>query len=164
MLGPSNDEDPYQPMFEDFSDRAKLAITEAEELAKRLGDKAAATGHLIYGLTKDRSGISHHLFMDLNIDPDMFSGYMQKLPREAATKDGSPHNKHLQTVFERAREVRKALSGSLVTPEHLLIALMSIKEGSCYETLKEFSVEPEDIRIECLESLGFEDEEAPHWS
>jgi ATP-dependent Clp protease ATP-binding subunit ClpC len=151
-------------MFDDFSDRSKMAIKEAEELAQRLGDKAVSTGHLIYGLTKDRAGISHHLLMDLNIDPDMFSGYVQKLPREVPAKDGSPYQKSFLTVMERAREVRKALAGTLVTPEHILVALMSMKEGSCHETLKEFSVEADDIRIECLESLGFEDAECPRWS
>ena len=40
---------------------------------------------------------------------------------------------------------------------------MSIREGTCFDTLKEFAVEPDDIRIEVLEALGYEDEECPRW-
>ena len=150
-------------LFDDFSDRAKLAVQKAQELAQQLGDKAVATGHLVYGLTLDRAGLAHHVFMDINIDPEMFSGYVAKLPREEANKDGGPWHRHLLTVFERSRQVKKALGGNLVTNEHLLIALMSIREGTCFDTLKEFAVEPDDIRIECLEGLGYEDEECPKW-
>jgi ATP-dependent Clp protease ATP-binding subunit ClpA len=118
---------------------------------------------LIFGLTQDKSGITHHLFVDVNNDPEMLSGYVAKLGREPAGEEGEPFHAHLFTVFERAREVKKALGDTVVTSEHLLIALMSIKGGSCYETLREFAVDPDDIRIECLEALGFEDEECPRW-
>lgn len=149
--------------FKDFSDRAKRAIDVAKELAQKLGDGVTATGHLIFGLTQDKAGITHHLFLDVNIDPEMFSGYVARLPREPAGEEGEPFHPHLHTVFERAREVKKALGEGLVTSEHLLVALMSIKEGTCYDTLQEFSVDPDDIRIECLEALGCEDEECPRW-
>jgi ATP-dependent Clp protease ATP-binding subunit ClpC len=150
-------------LFEDFSDRSRLAVQKAEELAQQLGDKAVATGHLVYGLTLDRAGLAHHVFMDINIDPEMFSGYLAKLPREEASKDGGQWHRHLLQVFERARQVKKALGSNVVTNEHVLIALMSIREGTCFDILKEFAVEPDDIRIECLEGLGYEDEECPKW-
>lgn len=150
-------------MFEDFSDKAKKAVQVAEELAKQLGDESVATGHLIYGLTLDESTCLHHIFKDLNVDPDMFSGYVQSLPREAEVYDDNPYNRHVHTVFERARETAQALGGKEVIPEHLAIAAMSVRAGSCYETLKEFSIEPDYVQGLILEAMGLEPEDAPDW-
>jgi ATP-dependent Clp protease ATP-binding subunit ClpC len=150
-------------MFEDFSEKAKTAIRVAEELAQQLGDRSVATGHLIYGLTLDESTCLHHILKDLNVDPEMFSGYVETLPREAEVFEGGPYNRHVHTVFERARETARELGSKLVLPEHLAIALMSVKAGSCYETLKEFSIEPEYVQVLILEAMGLEPEDAPEW-
>lgn len=150
-------------MFEEFSPKARAAIKAAEELATRLGDKSVATGHLIYGLTLDPSVCLHHIFKDLNVDPEMFSGYVDSLPREPEGHNGSLYNRHVVTVFERARETAKKLGDKLVIPEHIAVAMMSVKSGSCYETLKEFSIDPDYVRILIMEALGLESEDAPDW-
>jgi ATP-dependent Clp protease ATP-binding subunit ClpA len=151
-------------MFEDFSNKARRAVDEAKALAERLGDKSVATGHLIYGLTLDQGVALHHIFKDLNVDPDMFAGYVQSLPREPEALSGAPFNRHLHTTFERARETARALGKKLIEPEHLAIALLSVKAGSCYETLREFSIDPEYVRILVMESLGLDSTDAPDWS
>ena len=151
-------------MFEEFSPKAQAAIKAAEELAERLGDKSVATGHLIYGLALDPSVCLHHIFKDLNVDPEMFSGYVNSLPREPAGQNGAQFNRHVTTVFERARETAKKLGEKIVLPEHIAVAMMSVKSGSCYETLKEFSIDPDYVRILIMESLGLLTEDAPDWN
>jgi ATP-dependent Clp protease ATP-binding subunit ClpC len=151
-------------MFEDFSEKAQRAVQAAKELAERLDDKSVATGHLIYGLTVDESTCLHHIFKDLNVDPDMFSGYVDSLPREPEIGiEGAPFNRHVQTVFERAREAAEELGSKRVTPEHLAIALLSVKAGSAYETLKEFSIDPAYVQMLILETMGLEAEDVPDW-
>ena len=150
-------------MLEGFSDKAVAAVKAAEALAERLGDQSVASGHVIYGLTVDRSVCLHHIFQDLNVDPEMFAGYVQSLPREPESVHGAPYNRHVHTVFERARECADTLGSADVTPEHLAIALMSVKAGSCYETLKEFSIDPLYVQMLVLEAMGLEAEDAPDW-
>lgn len=150
-------------MFEDFAEKSIQAIKKAEELAQRLGDESVATGHLIYGLTLDKSVCPHHIFLDLNVDPEMFAGYVQSLPREPAVGAGAPYNRHVQTAFERAREAAQELGSKKVEPEHMCLALLSIKAGSCYETLKEFSIEPKYVTTLILAAMGFPPEKAPEW-
>jgi ATP-dependent Clp protease ATP-binding subunit ClpA len=150
-------------MFEDFSAKAKEALKAAEELAQQLGDQSVATGHLIYGLTKDESVSLHHIFKDLNVDPAMFAEYVESLPREPETTRGQPFNRHCHTVFERARELAQSLGTKAVTPEHLAVATMSVKAGSCYETLKEFSIEPTYVTMLIMESMGLEEDAVPDW-
>jgi ATP-dependent Clp protease ATP-binding subunit ClpB len=151
-------------MLEDFSPKAQKAVKSAEELAQRLGDKSVATGHLIYGLTLDPSVCLHHIFKDLNVDPEMFAGYVESLPREPESHGEAPFNRHVATVFDRAREVAKKVAAKIVEPEHLAVAMMSVKSGSCYETLKEFSIDPDYVRLLIMEAMGLEDEDAPDWS
>jgi ATP-dependent Clp protease ATP-binding subunit ClpA len=149
-------------MFEDFAPKSVQAIKKAEELAQQLKDESVATGHLIYGLTVDRSVCLHHIFQDLNVDPEMFSGYVNSLPREPAVPNG-PFNRHVRTVFERAKDAAQQLGGKKVEPEHLALALLSVKSGSCYETLKEFSIDPEYVQSLILQAMGLDPETVPEW-
>lgn len=149
-------------MFENFDPKTVTAIKMAEELAKELGDDSVATGHLIYGLAIDKSVCLHHIFRDLNVDPDMFSGYVQSLPREPEISDG-PYNRHVQTVFVRSQDACNDLGGKAVLPEHMALALMSVKAGSCYETLKEFSIDLEYVTSLVMQAMGLPPEAAPDW-
>lgn len=149
-------------MFEDFAEKTKLAVQLAQELATQLGDESVATGHVIFGLTSDRSNCLHHIFSDLNVYPDMFSQYVKSLPREPGVSNG-PWNRHVQTCFTRASDAARQLSSKLVQPEHLALAVLSVKSGSCYETLKEFAVDPEYVQGLILQSMGLDPEQLPEW-
>lgn len=149
-------------MFEDFSEKAVAAVNQSKQLMIDLQDKSVATGHLIYGLTVDKSVCLHHIFQDLNVDPDMFSGYVKSLPREPEVPNG-PFNRHVMTVFQRARDAAQQLGANKVEPEHLALALMSVKSGSCYETLKEFSIDPEYVTALIMQAMGLPPEQAPEW-
>lgn len=149
-------------MFDEFAEKTVLAIKKAEELAQQLADESVATGHVIYGLTVDRSVCLHHIFHDLNVDPDMFSGYVQSLPREPGVNNG-PFNRHVRTAFERAKDAAQQLGGKKVEPEHLALALLSIKSGSCYETLKEFAIDPAYVQTLILQAMGLDPEIVPEW-
>ena len=155
--------DEQPAMFEGFSEKTKKALEAAKGLAEQLGDQSVATGHLIYGLTLDQSVSLHHIFRDLNVDPDMFAEYVDSLPREPEAHRGSPFNRHCHTVFERARELATQLGGKEVAPEHMAVATMSVKSGSCYETLKEFSIEPAYVMMLIMESMGLEEDQVPDW-
>jgi ATP-dependent Clp protease ATP-binding subunit ClpA len=89
--------------------------------------------------------------------------YVNSLPREPETTRGKPFNRHCHTVFERARELAESLGAKGVAPEHLAVATMSVKAGSCYETLKEFSIEPSYVTMLIMESLGMEEDAVPDW-
>ncbi len=156
------------PLLQGFSAKAIKAVREAEALAQRLDDKSVATGHVIYGLTLDRSVLLAHIFQDLNVDAEMFAQYVQSLPREPESPDATVFNRHVLTVFERARDFAKHLAtkhpgNKEVLPEHLAVAMMSVRAGSCFETLKEFSVEPDYVAMLIAEAMGLEESDIPEW-
>jgi len=149
-------------MFEDFAEKTVIAIRKAEELAKELNDESVRTRHLIFGLTVDRSVCLNHIFQDLNVDPDMFRKYVNDLPREPSVPNG-PFNRHVRTAFERAKDASQQLGGKKVEPEHLALALLSVKAGSCYETLKEFAIDPAYVQTLILQAMGLDPEVVPEW-
>ena len=114
-------------MLDGFSDKSLKAIEAAKVLAEELGDQSVATGHLIFGLTVDEGTCLHHIFKDLSVDPDMFSGYVKSLPREAEVSGpNAPFNRHVVTVLERAKECADELGSKVIDPEHVAIALMTV--------------------------------------
>ena len=152
------------PIFSGFSPKALKAVEAAKALAEELGDESVATGHLIFGLTVDDEVCLHHIFKDLSVDPDMFSGYVKSLPREPEISgELAPFNRHVVTVLERARECADEMKSKTVESEHVAIALMSVKAGSAYETLMEFNIENDYVQMLILETMGLEAEDAPDW-
>ena len=153
-----------QTTLEGFHPKSIKAVQAAEALAEQLEDQSVATGHLVYGLTVDQSVSLYHIFLDLNVDPDMFAEYVGSLPREPEVLKGAPFNRHCHTVFERARELATELEPKKeVMPEHIAVAILSLKAGSCYETLKEFSIEPSYVTMLIMESMGFQETQVPDW-
>ena len=41
--------------------------------------------------------------------------------------------------------------------------MMSVRAGSCYETLKEFSIEPDYVAMLVMEAMGLEEKDIPEW-
>ncbi|MEZ5989192.1 MAG: Clp protease N-terminal domain-containing protein [Planctomycetota bacterium] len=148
----------------DLSPRALEALERAKELAHEEGSPCCSTGHLIFGLTADHLSLGNRIFDDVNIYPEMFRDHLKKLPPE--TDAGDDEGLHPLTVLalKRGRDARKKLGDSkVVTTDHVMLGLLSIQEGSAYECLREFSVEPDEIAKELIEALGFEIEARPTW-
>ena len=47
--------------------------------------------------------------------------------------------------------------------EHMALAVLSIKAGSCYETLKEFSIDPGYVQQLIMQAMGLDAEQVPEW-
>ena len=67
------------------------------------------------------------------------------------------------TVFDRARDAAQELGSKIVRPEHMALAVLSIKAGSCYETLKEFSIDPGYVQQLIMQAMGMDAEQVPEW-
>ncbi len=148
----------------DLTDRALAAIEAARALANSTGEPCIGTGHLIFGLTTDHLSIGNRIFNDINVYPEMFRDHLKKLPKESGEPDSNGFHPLVALTIERGRIARRKLSGGTETStDHLLVALLSLREGNAYECLREFSVEPEEISLEILEAMGFDMTDRPEW-
>ncbi len=151
-------------MIKDMTERAKAALESARALAKEYGDACCTTGHLIYGLTLDHLSVGNRIFNDINIYPEMFRDHLKKLPRESEPGDKDGLHELVRSAIQRGRKARQKLGGGReMSTDHLLVALLSLREGSADECLREFSVEPQEISAEVIEAMGFQLEDCPEW-
>ena len=81
--------------------------------------------------------------------------------RLAALLERPPAEPRAYALFAHCFTCSKDLKSAEVEPEHIAVAILSIKSGSCYETLKEFSIEPSYVTMLIMESMGFEETEVP---
>ncbi len=147
-----------------LSERARQALDLARTLAGEQEAQCVNTGHLIFGLTRDRLSIGNRVLHDINIYPEMFRDHLRKLPPEEAEDPKDGLHPLVWKAIERSVLVRRGLGGGKETStDHLLIALLSIREGLAYECMKEFSVEPREIIQEITESLGFQISDLPEF-
>ncbi|PIE23936.1 MAG: hypothetical protein CSA62_05965 [Planctomycetota bacterium] len=151
-------------MLKDLSPQCKDAFEKASALSQEYGESRIGTAHLIYGLTGDHLSLGHRIFNDVNIYPEMFRDHLKKLPRETAEPDENGWDPRIIQAYERSKDIKKALGGGRqIMTDHLLIALLSVRSGSAYECMREFSVEPSEIINEIVEAMGFEIHECPAW-
>ena len=151
-------------MIKALSERARDAVEAAKRLANDYKDACTSTGHLIYGLTSDHLSVGNRIFNDINIYPEMFRDHLKKLPRETEGDGAKSLHPLVEEALKRSKQARQKLGGGKeITTDHVLIALLSLRDGTAYECLKEFSVEPDEISVEMLEAMGFELADLPEW-
>jgi len=147
-----------------LSEHAQEAMNKASALSRELGESCMSTGTLIYGLTSDHLSLGNRIFNDIKIYPEMFRDHLKKLPVMTEPGDRKGFHPLVKTAIDRSKICKQKLGGgSEIQTDHLLIALLSLREGSAYECMREFSVEPREISTEIVEAMGFEFDDCPSW-
>jgi len=150
--------------IKELSPKALDALERGRELAREQGASCCATAHLIFGLTLDHLSLGNRILDDINIYPEMFRDHLKKLPKEIDPGEDSGLHPLVHLAIKRGKEAKQKLKNSKdITTDHVLLGLLSIKEGSAYECLKEFSVEPDEISKEIVEAIGVDITERPTW-
>lgn len=150
--------------FKELSDRAAEALERGRELAREQGASCCATAHLIFGLTLDHLSLGNRILDDINIYPEMFRDHLKKLPKEEHPGEDDGLHPLVHLAIRRGKEAKQKLKHTKeITTDHVLLGLLSIQEGSAYECLKEFSVEPDEVAKEIVEAMGVDIAERPTW-
>ncbi len=118
-----------------LTEKARKALSLAEEAAKERGSSYIDTSHVLLGLFRTEDGIAARLLEDMQLDEDEFEAAIDDSANRGDTFRGfSPHAKRaLQLAAEEARKMGLAF----VDTEHLLLGLAAEEEGGAYHWLKE---------------------------
>ena len=116
-----------------FTNRAKKAIEIASNVAMELGHNYIGTEHVLYGLSKEGSGIAYKVLENQGITSDMIIDKIVELLGNEAPIDGTfgftPRTKRvIENSFIEARK----LGFNYIGTEHLLIGIL--KEGDSIAT------------------------------
>jgi ATP-dependent Clp protease ATP-binding subunit ClpC len=128
--------------FEKFSERARRALTRAQEEAQRFGHNYIDTEHILLGLVAEEDSVASKVLANLGVLPNKIRAAVEFVvgrgERSAIGEVGlTPRAKR---VIELAVDEARRLSHSYIGTEHLLLGLLRDREGAAVGVLESFGV------------------------
>ena len=115
-------------MMYKFTSRAKKAIEYANEIALELGHNYIGTEHLLYGLSKEGSGVAAKVLENQDVTSEEIVNKMVELiGREEAIQETIDFTPRTKRVIEIAFIEARKLGYNYIGTEHLLIGIL--REG-----------------------------------
>ena len=111
-----------------FTNRAKKAIEFANELAMELGHSYIGTEHILYGLSKEGSGVASKVLENQEVTPDLIiDKIVEVVGREEPIEGTLGFTPRTKRVIENAFIEARKLGYNYIGTEHLLIGIL--REG-----------------------------------
>ena len=142
--------------FEKFSERARRALTFAQEEAQRFNHNYIGTEHILLGLVRESDGVAAKVLSNLGVDLSKVRAAVEFIiGRGGRTGPGeiglTPRAKK---VIEFAVDEARHLGHSYVGTEHLLLGLLREEEGVAAGVLESLGVNLERARAEVTRILS----------
>jgi ATP-dependent Clp protease ATP-binding subunit ClpC len=143
-------------MLDRFTDRARRALTLANQEAQRLGHDHVGSEHLLLGLIKETTGIAAAVLAEFKID----LGTVRQRVEQLGHGPSKNHPIKLQPtaryarVLEHAIDEAAALSKNYVGTEHLLLGLLRETDTTAARVLASLNLKLDDVRAAMLKLLG----------
>jgi len=128
--------------FEKFSERARRALTRAQEEAQRFGHNYIDTEHILLGLIAEEDSVASKVLANMGVLPNKIRAAVEFVvgrgERSAIGEVGlTPRAKR---VIELAVDEARRLNHSYIGTEHLLLGLLRDREGAAVGVLESFGV------------------------
>jgi ATP-dependent Clp protease ATP-binding subunit ClpC len=136
--------------FEKFSERARRALTRAQEEAQRFGHNYIDTEHVLLGLIAEEEGVASKVLANLGVAPNKIRAAVEFVvgrgERSSIGEVGlTPRAKR---VIELAVDEARRLNHSYIGTEHLLLGLLREREGAAVGVLESFGITLEKAQTE----------------
>ncbi len=116
-----------QPTAEQFTEQAWGAIVAAQGLAQQKRQQQLESEHLMLALLQQSQGLAVRILQKAGVAPaplqQQVEAFIVRQPSLASPPDNVYLGKGLQTLLQRADELKKELEDSFISVEHLLLAL-----------------------------------------
>ena len=131
-------------MKENFSKRVQNILKKAKEEAIRLGHSYVGSEHILLGLLKEQSGVSHKLLDANGIEYLEMIAMIEDLIKESGgtmTLGHLPLTRRAERVLRNAYSEANSRGCSIADDEHLFLAMLQENEGIAFEVLKTFNLD-----------------------
>ncbi|MCR5041188.1 MAG: ATP-dependent Clp protease ATP-binding subunit [Clostridia bacterium] len=141
--------------FTGFSQQANSALNMAATCAGKLGHSYVGSEHILTGIAGEGSSTASKVLQAKDITAERCINMLQSLlgtgfPVTLGFSDFTPGSKN---ILEQAMGIARSMNLSLVTPEHLLMALLRDTQSSAVAMLARFDVSPSELYNELADSL-----------
>jgi ATP-dependent Clp protease ATP-binding subunit ClpC len=144
-------------MLDRLTDRARRALTFANQEAQRLAHDHVGTEHLLLGMVKENSGLAAIVLHEFHIDLSTVRQEVLRVthgPSQNPPAQQLPQTPRLQRVLRQAIEEAESLSHNYVGTEHLLLGLLREPDGTAARALANLKLNADDVRASVLNLLG----------
>jgi ATP-dependent Clp protease ATP-binding subunit ClpC len=150
-------------MYERFTERARLVIELAAEIANQRGHDQIDSVDVLFGMIREGDGVAGHILKNLGIDQSRFDIDIapQQSDRERERPEEFCHqaNSAVRQLVEHARQEVIWLKHDYIGTEHLLLGLCNLANSEAAELLATLGVKPGEICKETVNLLGAGSEE-----
>ena len=136
--------------YERFSERAKAALTLAQDEAAKAHHSYIGTEHMLLGLLREGDGLAAKVLANLGVEIDKVRSEIQsKLGRnERVVVQQIIPTSRVKKVIEIAFDEAKRMNDTYVGTEHLLLGLLIEGEGIAAHVLEDLSASLEKVRAQ----------------
>ena len=130
--------------FKEYTIKSQEAIQQAVNIASGKGHQAIEPGHILKGIIEVEENIISFLFSKLNINNinHTLDAIIDSYPRVSG---GEPYlSKTSNDILQKAKSYLKEFNDQYVSIEHLLLALLSVKDAVS-NMLKDAGVTEKDL-------------------
>lgn len=136
-------------MFDKFTEKARAAMSMAQDEARSLGQMYVGTEHFLLALLKQDSGIAAEALKKLNVTyDDAYATVKEITQKEAEPIPGGhiPFTPRAKRVLEGAYRETITRDQSYISTEHLLLGIIREGNGVALETLSRLGVSADAVR------------------
>jgi len=136
-----------------FTESAEKAIQYANEITLKLGHNYIGSEHILYGLVKEKTGISNKVLEEQGIVADKVENEIKKIMGETLVKTKkilgfTPRTKR---ILENASAEAKKVASNYIGTEHILVGIMREEDSIAIRILINLSVDLKKIYDNVLE-------------
>jgi ATP-dependent Clp protease ATP-binding subunit ClpA len=143
-------------MFEQFSDRARQAVVQAQQEARRLNHNYIGTEHLLLGLIREGDGLAARALESLGISLDAVRQQVEEIiGRGQQTLSGHiPFTPRAKRVLELSLREALQLGHKYIGTEHILLGLIREGDGVGAQALVRLGCDLNRVRQQVIRLLA----------
>jgi len=147
-------------MTYNFTNRAKKAIEIADDIAEELGHSYIGTEHILYGLSKEGSGVASRVLENQNItSEDILNKIEELIGREEEIEETLGFTPRTKRVIENAFLEARKLNYNYIGTEHLLIGILREGDSIASRILLDLNVNIPKLYNEIIKVINEGEEE-----
>lgn len=143
--------------MKEYTEKAKKALSLAEELAKSMKYNYIGTEHLLAGLLKEGTGVAASLLADSQIELEKLLDMIRELiapDTQILVLEKNGYSPRTKQVLERAQEEAESLGSEKVGTEHLLIGILLEGDCAAARLLNSLGVNAQKMLSDIMNAIG----------
>lgn len=144
-------------LFSNFTERARIAISEAHDAACSLGHRYIGSEHIVAGLVKEGSGVAAKVLEKSNITEEKVIEKITELTgsNEAiSTETELPLTPRTKRILQLAAIEARDMGHNYIGTEHLLMAILRDGDSVGVRVLVSLGLDVSRVYHEIIDSLG----------